>query len=337
VNLLFATDLSASGVVARSLLSSLSWVRGAHLEVVHVVPPRRGKGFPAFWQSPEKAATSERKAVAAFARQLHVKLTGRDMTVRSSLRVGDPTTCIITRADETNADLIVVGSRGRGQLASRVLGTVSAAVVERARQSVLVARTEMIRSLLLVDDASGNAQVAVDAVLGGSLFDAVHVTVARVVDLHIPLGEGLYQPRTVYEHYERILALRTRQAEAAVNTRVTQLRSSGRMAIGRVLQGDPATELLSVARSARADLIVLGAAGHDLTQGRLTHVARSVLLGFRGSVLIVRPRSATQTLDTCDTQLTAAPRNGSAQAPPRNNASSQTTRSADVVEHPHSL
>jgi nucleotide-binding universal stress UspA family protein len=307
LKVLFATDLSATALAVRELLAGLTWPRGAQLELLHVVPPRGSKPFAGMWRSWESTPASAEKAVTAFTRELQAQLAGRAVSVSSSIRVGDPVSSIVERADEIEAALIVLGSRGRGPLLSSVLGTVSAAVVERASRSVLVARTESIRGLVLVDDGTTSSHAAVEVILGHSLFDAVHVTVVRVVDLQTPLGEGLYQDRSMFEHRDRVRASRTKQAAAAVEKRVAGLRVSGRMAIGRVLKGDTATEVLSAARGVGADLIVIGAHGRNQqVKGRLDDLSRNVLFSFRGSVLIVRPPTTRSVSADSDSQLASS-------------------------------
>ena len=56
---------------------------------------------------------------------------------------------IVDTAGQTEADLIVCGSRGRGHLRSMLLGSVSAGVAAHAPCSVLVARHPSVGSVVL--------------------------------------------------------------------------------------------------------------------------------------------------------------------------------------------
>ena len=53
---------------------------------------------------------------------------------------GDPAEAILETARDVEADLVVVGKRGRGLVARLALGSVSAKVVQQAERAVLVAR-----------------------------------------------------------------------------------------------------------------------------------------------------------------------------------------------------
>ncbi|MBX6378287.1 MAG: universal stress protein [Clostridia bacterium] len=52
--------------------------------------------------------------------------------------VGEPAAAITQAADEWNADLIVVGRRGHGPVGEWILGSVSHALLQRARRTVLL-------------------------------------------------------------------------------------------------------------------------------------------------------------------------------------------------------
>lgn len=64
----------------------------------------------------------------------------RGVPVAAEVLAGDPADEIVAYADNHDVDLIVIGSRGRGTLASTLLGSVSHAVLQEARRPVLVVR-----------------------------------------------------------------------------------------------------------------------------------------------------------------------------------------------------
>jgi nucleotide-binding universal stress UspA family protein len=61
-----------------------------------------------------------------------------DVSARTVLLRGEPADEIVAYADSIDADMIVVGSRGHGRLASALLGSVSRAILREARRPVLV-------------------------------------------------------------------------------------------------------------------------------------------------------------------------------------------------------
>jgi len=58
---------------------------------------------------------------------------------------GAPADALAALAEELGADLIVVGSRGLGSVRGAVLGSVSLALLRRARTPVMVVKTRRLR------------------------------------------------------------------------------------------------------------------------------------------------------------------------------------------------
>jgi len=59
---------------------------------------------------------------------------------------GDPAKEVAKLAEQRDADLVVVGTRGIGAVAGSLLGSVSAGVVRRSRRPVVVVREPMERA-----------------------------------------------------------------------------------------------------------------------------------------------------------------------------------------------
>ena len=67
------------------------------------------------------------------------------VTAHTRMLRGEPVDEIVAYVDTVDADLIVVGSRGHGAVASALLGSVSRGILREARRPVLVVRAAAAR------------------------------------------------------------------------------------------------------------------------------------------------------------------------------------------------
>ncbi len=125
--ILVATDGSAGGEAAVAAAVQLAAETGAELHCVGVDDSFAHEGI-----DPAPAALAETAAAAA--RDAGVKATAEG-------RVGPAAERILDAARDCDAELIVVGSRGRGWLKGTVLGSVSTALVRASSIPVLVVKT----------------------------------------------------------------------------------------------------------------------------------------------------------------------------------------------------
>jgi nucleotide-binding universal stress UspA family protein len=126
---LLATDLSRASEAATERAISLAVANGASLIVVSVVDPRRlllpGGRFLRRLDQERAEVMSGAQGIVARART-----AGADATFL--VWDGDPAETIIAAAQSEAADVIVIGSHGRGRLGRLILGSTSARVSQEA-------------------------------------------------------------------------------------------------------------------------------------------------------------------------------------------------------------
>jgi nucleotide-binding universal stress UspA family protein len=135
-----ATDGSPSSAAAVAFGVDLAAEHHAELAFVHVVPsldvvPSTGIGgfgcaYPHEPCAHDHEVLSDACAVAA----------EHGVTATAALLRGDTVHEVVAYADSHDADLIVVGSRGHGAIATALLGSVSRAILAETRRQVLVVR-----------------------------------------------------------------------------------------------------------------------------------------------------------------------------------------------------
>ncbi len=76
------------------------------------------------------------------AEQIKKSFSDSNLSIETEVKLGAPSRVIIDEAKDWNADLIVVGSHGRGFWGRLTIGSVSDAIVHHAPCSVLIARAD---------------------------------------------------------------------------------------------------------------------------------------------------------------------------------------------------
>ena len=214
------------------------------------------------------------------------RLNVRPRKVGVDIRMGDPVSVVIRAARDAGARLVLIGASEHGVL-ERVFGADTAVRVARAADvPVLVVPrtcTELPTSLLIAVDFSDESIRAGRAAL--ALFpdpEAVHlVHVAPspqpAIDL-VATWEGQY-----VESAER----------AFEKVRFALPLPKGTVVGRHIVHGNPARELLRVARERRVDLVVAGSHGHGALKRLFVGSVATDLLREAAVPVLILPAGAT--------------------------------------------
>jgi nucleotide-binding universal stress UspA family protein len=137
--IVIATDGSAASAEALDFGLELAADEDATALLVHVAPLMDvlpAGGFPTNPSVPHEITEADRVPLG------EAEQVAKHAGVRATteLLVGDPAREIAAYADAQDADMIVVGSRGHGAIASVLLGSVSRGVLRESKRPVLVVR-----------------------------------------------------------------------------------------------------------------------------------------------------------------------------------------------------
>jgi nucleotide-binding universal stress UspA family protein len=142
--ILLATDGSKEAELAALRAVDLTDATHSELHVVHVgVVPSFLKSYPGTLGYERRLYEQIEEESRELLRKLSWRVKAAGGTVAGShLRMGQVALEIVALAEELQADLIVMGSRGLGGVRRALMGSVSDSVVRHAHCPVLVVRPE---------------------------------------------------------------------------------------------------------------------------------------------------------------------------------------------------
>lgn len=134
---LVGVDRSVPALAALGLAADVVAALGGSLTVLEVI-----EYVPPFPLGPDAAGTGAAEEAAARARLESAvsELRRRGLAVQVVVRSGDPAPTLLDVADDIDADLVVLGTRGRGGPEELMLGSVARTVADRVRRPTLVRR-----------------------------------------------------------------------------------------------------------------------------------------------------------------------------------------------------
>jgi len=246
-NILVATDFSPVAdeavrtaiAVARRFQSNLLI---AHVIVPVIYPDQSGVFGPDMLQAQEKSAKEQLDSLSLMPGLASIR--HKEML----LRYGPIVTTIHELVPEYNIDLVIVGTHGYKPLEKLLLGSVAEAILRESGCPVMTVGPHVKRErmqyesiLLPIDLATNSLRAAQYAVSLAEEMNA-RVTLLHVVKSDAPESAGINGKEGILSQLRQLLP-----ADANLWCRPNL----------RVEEGDPAVQILGVARQENADLIVL--------------------------------------------------------------------------------
>ena len=148
MRVILATDGTKQSEAAIEITRALNLKQGDEIIVISVVDmalPLSVDIYAGYQPSTEEIENTVKenaqKILETTGHKLKEIFVERNVSILTELLNGSPESRIVEKAEETNADLIIVGSHGYNRWERLLLGSVSDSVIHHAPCSVLVVRS----------------------------------------------------------------------------------------------------------------------------------------------------------------------------------------------------
>jgi nucleotide-binding universal stress UspA family protein len=190
------------------------------------------------------------------------------------MEVGSPGDVIVTLARQQNADLVVMGARGKGPIKERFLGSVSHRVLSMAACATLIVNRPMqrIHRILLALQGPEDAEAAVRFLASTPFREPAEVTIVTVVPFVPPAWPAEVSVADATK--EKALL----NAQDFVDDVAYRLTRPGYNVRALAIVASPIQVILNEAAKVKPDLILIGShRDRDVARLELGSTARAVL------------------------------------------------------------
>lgn len=293
MKILLATDGSECAEGAAKFLTSFNFSPDDEFIVVHVMADiyffkeDNALHHASLKKIKEDIAPKILNSTVNILRPLNVKIS-------TALLDGYPDKAIIDAAEDMNADLIVMGSRGIKGIKSLLIGSTARYVTINSAKPVLIVKPLKIKTAasLKVLYATDGSEYSVETGRLLSLMpfpDDTEVTALSVISSSYMDLPDRYRIAVDDRIKEVVAGIREKEYSTAENViKQAQLILSKKFKKVQTMikLGDPSLEMLNVAEELKTDIIAVGSSGMRGIKGMLGSVSRTVLWQSECSVLI---------------------------------------------------
>jgi len=301
MKILCAVDGSEFSLWALECVGKLFRHSVKELVLLHVVDPRilRGGGGkspkkdePFSKDISKKLETAGQKVLTECAHRMEVVLsqatTKPFAAIKTVLVKGHAADAIITYAERTRPDLVVVGSRGMNDLPGYLLGSISRTVLTHGPCSVLTVKgpLDVPVSVLLALDGSKPSKFAANRVKDWLSPEEVTLQLVSVVpDILTDTSRKIF-PKS---RLKALVAPLRQHAEECLEQYRELFLKEGFQVTGKRLQGNPREKIVESVPTSHAHLVVMGSKGlTGVERFTMGSVSEWVSAYAPASVLVVR-------------------------------------------------
>jgi len=263
--ILCPTDFSDFASAALTYAAALGSAYGATLRLVNVSTPFPVVAPYANMPGDYRLFETQREASEASLSAEVARVSRVGLTVEKEQRSGDVVREVLTVAEEWKADLIVMGTHGRGGFERLVLGSAAEKVLRKAPCAVLTVPKDAVAAVGTGDARISHilcphdgSQASADGLAYAvSLAERTggRLTLVSVVE-SIPYGGDFVGP-----DFAAFRIARERHAQEALDTALAPEVRVRHDVRDRLVYGNPGQQILEVAAQERPDLIVMGVQG----------------------------------------------------------------------------
>ncbi len=257
------TDFSDTAQTALSLAAEFAgWYR-AEIDLVNAVDATvyAYAGYPFASLSQELVSGAEEAL-----QKLKLPAAAKDVAIHRYILSGNPANEILAHARRSGADLIVIGTQGRGPVARMILGSVADRVLSEATCPVIVTKApkgtvkhprskrKPLARILFPTDFSDTARKALDRAIALTEDMDAELHVVHVVD------DTLISTHVEQERAVILKDLRRHALDQMRNEMPAELLQNFET-IAAVKRGDPGKQIAAYAETHGCDMIVMGSHG----------------------------------------------------------------------------
>jgi nucleotide-binding universal stress UspA family protein len=230
---------------------------------------------------------------------------GKPIDVR--VDTGKPAPQILQAAKDVAAELIVMSSQGRSGARKMFFGSTTERVLRETAVPVLVTRGNQMKAVSLKDVRENNHRILapVDLTLSSPRQVAIAAAIANALSMPLMLAhilEPVFVPPRVRDVVPGSDAARREYAEQQLSALVPSAASTP-VVETLVVSGEPSEEIVKMAATRNAGLIVMGLHSSELFGPRMGSVTYRILCLTHGLVLALPPHAVRSAEPTAATAL----------------------------------